>query len=80
MNLTDGNPHQFALYALDWDANGRTETFQVLDANSNAVLDTRTLSGFRNGVYLVWNLSGHVKINVLWTGGVNAVVSGAFFK
>src|SRR6266850_389652 len=79
VNLTDGNPHQFALYALDWDANGRTETFQVLDANSNAVLDTRTLSGFRNGVYLVWNLSGHVKINVLWTGGVNAVVSGAFF-
>jgi pro-kumamolisin-like protein len=79
VNTTDGNLHQFALYALDWDANGRSETFQVLDANTNAVLDTRTLSGFSNGVYLVWNLSGHVKINVIWTGGVNAVVSGAFF-
>jgi subtilase family serine protease len=79
INLTDGNPHQFALYAVDWDSNGRTETFQVLDANTNAILDTRTLSSFSNGVYLVWNLSGHVKINVLWSTGVNAVVSGAFF-
>ncbi|MGB2898283.1 MAG: hypothetical protein WBB89_03385, partial [Candidatus Acidiferrum sp.] len=80
VNLTDGNPHQFALYALDWDAVGRTETIQIVDANTNAVLDTRTLTGFNNGVYLVWNLSGHVKVNVIWTGGVNAVVSGVFFK
>ena len=80
VNLTDGNPHQFALYALDWDAVGRTQTIQVVDANTNAVLDTRTLTGFNNGVYLVWNLSGHVKVNVIWTGGINAVVSGVFFK
>jgi hypothetical protein len=80
VNLTDGNPHQFALYALDWDAVGRTQTIQIVDANTNAVLDTRTLTGFNNGVYLVWNLSGHVKVNVIWTGGLNAVVSGVFFK
>jgi len=80
VNLSDGNPHQFALYAMDWDATARTETIQILDANSNAVLDTRTLSSFSNGVYLVWNISGHVKINVIWTGGDNAVVSGVFFK
>ena len=80
VNLTDGNLHQFALYAVDWEANGRTETIQVVNANTNAVLDTRTLSGFSNGVYLVWSISGHVKINVIWTGGVNAVVSGVFFK
>jgi len=80
VNLTDGNPHPFALYAVDWDARGRTETIQVVDANTNAVLDTRALSSFSNGVYLVWNLSGHIKINVMWTGGTNAVVSGVFFR
>src|ERR1700686_520964 len=79
VNLTDGNLHQFALYAVDWEANGRTETIQVVNANTNAVLDTRTLSGFSNGVYLVWSISGHVKINVIWTGGVNGIVSGVFF-
>ena len=80
VNLTDGNLHQFALYAVDWDTTVRTETIQVLDANTFAVLDTRSLSSFSNGVYLVWNLSGHVRINVIWTGGYNAVISGAFFK
>jgi pro-kumamolisin-like protein len=80
VNLTDGNVHQFAFYAVDWDNEGRTETIQVLDANTNAVLDTRTLSNFSNGTYLLWNFSGHVKINVSWNTGVNAVVSGVFFK
>ncbi|HYL96676.1 MAG TPA: protease pro-enzyme activation domain-containing protein [Terriglobales bacterium] len=80
MNFTDGNLHPFALYAVDWDARGRSETIQVVDANTNAVLDTRSLSNFSNGVYLLWRLSGHVKINVTVTGGVNAVVSGVFFN
>jgi hypothetical protein len=30
-------------------------------------------------VYLVWNVSGHVKINVALNTGINAVVSGVFF-
>jgi uncharacterized membrane protein len=79
VNLTDGNTHQIALYCLDWDAGARAERIDVLDAVSNAVLDTRTISGFQNGQYLVWNLKGHVKLNVTLTGGSNAVVSGVFF-
>ncbi len=50
----------------------------VLDAISGNVLDTRSLSGFQNGRYLVWNLKGHVKIQ-LTTLNYNAVVSGIFF-
>ena len=42
-------------------------------------LDTRNISLFNNGIYLIWNLSGHVKINVTLTAGGNAVISGAFF-
>jgi hypothetical protein len=45
-----------------------------------AVLDdTRKISNFLGGVYVIWNISGHVKINVTWTGGSNATLSGAFF-
>jgi YD repeat-containing protein len=79
MNFTDGNSHQFALYALDWDHGGRSETIQVLDASSLTVLDTRSISSFTNGEYLVWNISGNVKINVTVTAGPNAVISGAFW-
>ena len=79
LNLTDGNSHQIALYAVDWDNGGRTERLQIVDANTNAVLDTENISSFNNGIYLIWNISGHVKINVTLTGPVNAVVSGVFF-
>ncbi|MGA2716829.1 MAG: hypothetical protein ABSG41_27385, partial [Bryobacteraceae bacterium] len=79
VNLTDGYTHQVALYALDWDYLGRAERVDVLDASSSAVLDTRTISGFSGGQYLVWNLKGHVTLKITLTGGLNAVVSGLFF-
>ena len=76
----DGNAHQIAFYCLDWDYNGRAEHINMLDASTNSVLDTRTISGFSNGIYVIWNLSGHVKVQITLTGGGNAVVSGIFFK
>ena len=80
MNLTDGNSfHSVALYFLDWDNAGRSERVDVLDASSNAVLDTRTISAFQGGQYLLWNLAGHVTFQITLTGGPNAVLSGLFF-
>ncbi len=79
VNLTDGNPHSVGLYALDWDNGGRAQAFDILDAASGTVLDTRTISAFNSGTWVVWNLRGHVIIRVRWTAGNNAVVNGIFF-
>jgi hypothetical protein len=78
VNLTDGQPHQVALYCVDFDSQNRAQTISVLNP-SGAVLDTRSISGFTNGQYLVWNVSGHVTFKLTSTGGANAVVSGVFF-
>ena len=80
VNLTDVNTHQIALYALDWDdyKGGRSETVEILDANTLAILDMQTITGFTNGTYLVWNVSGHVQIKVI-NNASNAVISGIFF-
>jgi len=79
LNIGDGAQHQVALYCLDWDTSNRRQTVDVLDANNN-VLNSRILStSFNGGVYLVWNVSGHVKIRVTWSGGFNGVASGLFF-
>jgi hypothetical protein len=82
VNLTDAASHQIALYALDWDnyLGGRAETVQILDANTGSVLDTRSISAFTNGIYLIWNISGHVQITVTMNKGGNAVISGVFFN
>jgi hypothetical protein len=52
----------------------------VLDASTNTVLDTRTISNFSNGLYLLWSISGHVKIQVSLVSGANSVSSALFFK
>jgi hypothetical protein len=80
VNVTDGNTHQVALYCLDWDdSNGRNERIDVLNAVSGSVLDSRTVSSFSSGKYLVWNISGHVTFQVTALLK-NAAVSGMFFR
>jgi hypothetical protein len=74
-----GGAHQVALYLLDWDSGGRAEEVDVLDANTGAVLDSRTLNSFVSGDYLVWDITGHVQIRLTATSGLNAVLSGLFF-
>jgi hypothetical protein len=81
VNLTDGQSHRVALYALDWDGAGpRAESIQVIDATSGTVLDTESMSSFQNGKYLVWDLKGHVTIQVSnLVPGTNSVIAGLFF-
>jgi hypothetical protein len=86
VNITDGQTHQMALYALDWDGygQGRTETISLYDVppggGDGTQLDTRTISQFQGGVYLVWRVRGHVRIVVTNTNSAsNAVASGLFF-
>jgi len=80
LNITDQLPHPVAVYCVDWDYMGRGQTVDVLDANTNAVLDTRALTNFGGGVYLTWNITGHVKLRFTQTSSApNAVVSGIFF-
>ena len=81
--MTDGQPHDVAFYALDWDDLGRAQRFEVINANTGQVLATHTISGFRDGVYVVFRLSGNVLVRVSSTvtspPNTTAVVSGIFF-
>ena len=80
VNLTDGNAHQVALYCLDWDFNDRNMTIDVLDSTTGEVLDTKRVSGFEGGQYLVWNVKGHVKFRFTSFLSSNVVLSGVFFR
>ena len=79
LNLTDGLTHRVALYGLDWDGNNRVQRVDLLDWNTNVMLDSRTMSSFNGGQYLVWDISGRVKIVVNKTGAKTAVLSGIYF-
>ncbi|HEX8919947.1 MAG TPA: LamG-like jellyroll fold domain-containing protein [Pyrinomonadaceae bacterium] len=81
VEVTDGWPHQVALYSLDWDGNNaRQQRIDVLDVGTGTVLDSRSLTAYSGGQYLVWNIKGSVTFRVTNTGPTasNAVVSGLF--
>ncbi|BDI33099.1 hypothetical protein CCAX7_51500 [Capsulimonas corticalis] len=76
----DAAVHQVALYGVDWDANGRSETIQVVDGATGAVLDTEELNTYVAGKYLVWNVQGQVIFRVSVTSHwTNPALSGVFF-
>jgi hypothetical protein len=79
ISFNDGNAHVVALYALDYDRAGRSETVQIVDSSTGNILNSQVLSNFSNGVYLIWDISGQVKINVIQSAGPNSVISGIFF-
>ena len=80
VNVTDGQVHQLALYCVDWDSTARAQLIEIRAADTNALLDSRSIASFNQGRYLVWNISGAVNIVVTRTSGANAVVSGLFFQ
>ena len=80
VNLTGGLAHQVAVYGDDWENFGRVQQIDVLDAATGAVLDTRSVSAFQAGQYMVWNLTGYVLLRVTQTTGSNAVAGGLFFN
>ena len=79
VNLTDGNSHKVTLYLLDWDSTARSVRVDVLDATTQQVLATQNAAAINSGVYLKWDLRGHVIIRLTNTGSSNTVISGLFF-
>ena len=75
VNLTDGNAHDLALYAVDFVNQGISEQIQISAAATGTVLDSESISSFSGGIYLDWRVSGNVLITVTSTSGP-AVLSG----
>jgi hypothetical protein len=70
--------HQAALYFADYDPKAAGQVVEVVDANGTR-LATQTLPAtLTGGLYLVCNISGHVRVQISNAAG-NAVLSGVFF-
>ena len=78
LDLTDGNTHQVALYAADFDGQNRTETVQAFGPGNVALTAPITVSSFTGGDYLIFNVSGSVTFQFTRVAGGSAVLSGLF--
>jgi len=79
MNSTDGQSHRVAIYCLDWDGNNRQQRVDVIDWATNTLIESRSISQFNGGQYLVWDIRGRVKLVVAKTGAKTAAISGIYF-
>ncbi|MEI7908398.1 MAG: hypothetical protein WCK77_02050 [Verrucomicrobiota bacterium] len=80
LNLTDSEPHLMAMYLEDADSIVRRESIQILDAASDALLNTQDLTTpFDQGVWLQWKITGNIKIKVILTADTNTAHMGFFF-
>ncbi len=78
VDIADGQTHGLELYFLDWSKSGRVEQVQITNAETGAVLDSRTVSSFNGGIYLNYAVSGDVLITITDQAGPNAVLNGLF--
>jgi uncharacterized protein (TIGR03790 family) len=80
VNISDGKTHKISLYAYDFSHTGDIQNFTIKDADSSAILSSQDLSSFFNGVYQIWEISGHVTIVVRGTTSpIPAIINGLFF-
>jgi len=76
---TDDAWHQLALYCVDAEGLGRKQLVELLDPATSSVLDTRVLTNFASGKYLVWNIREPIQVRLLSLNWMHAAVSGIFF-
>ena len=69
INITDGETHKVTIYLLDEDASGRWTMVDVIDPDTQKILDNQNVYDFSDGVYLSCNMSGHLQIRLtnVWT-------------
>jgi hypothetical protein len=73
------------LYLLDWASEGRNTIIDVMDINNYKRLDSKIISGYSQGKYVRYSISGRVQFRITrlpgatgWTSP-NAGISGVFF-
>ncbi len=82
ITLAPGETRRFTLYMADLGTNrrtARTQRVEMVDAETGKVLDSTTVSDFRNGTYLTYTVSGDVIVRVTSVRGPNAILNGFFF-
>jgi hypothetical protein len=84
IGANDGTTHRVALYFADYERSGRSVTVQTLDTAAGTVLDSRQLTDYQAGVFLVYRYSGAITFRIINnstaqyapTGSVNAFFWG----
>jgi len=77
VTLPTGPTNRLAVYAVE-PGGGRIERVDLIEITTGTVLDSRVIGGLTNGTYLVWDVTGPVRVRCTRVGGSNTMLSGVF--
>ena len=79
LELLDGEFYTVTCYFTDWDTtNGRIQKIEVVNADTDEVLDALVLEDFSDGKYISWTVRSRVRLSITSLSGHSPVVSGIF--
>lgn len=76
--LPEGETNRVSLYFLAPDSD-HPQLVEMLDESGLLVLNSRTISGLTNGVYVSYDVNGPVRLRVSPVSGGDALLSAVFF-
>jgi hypothetical protein len=65
INANDNQWHRVGLYFCDYDLQGRSITVEAHDATSGGLIDSRPLTNYTAGIYLVYQYRGSIDFRIV---------------
>jgi len=85
ITINSSKPVRIAVYCLDWDLSNRAQTVEIRDYFGGdtyiegELLDSRSVSAFGNGKWLIWDVTGSIVLRISTNSLSSCVRSGVFF-
>jgi hypothetical protein len=78
LQMPDNTPRRLTLYFWDFKDAGRVQSITIRDPETGDVLATKTISGFREGHYVVFTVAGELLIEIKLEKGPNGLLEAMF--
>lgn len=79
LKMRDDQEHKVSFYCADFDRAGRNQTIELRNPATGPAIESRSISQFQDGVWIIGEMRGEVEIRFTNAGPLNAVLSGLFF-
>ena len=80
LEMTMAGEHETEFYCADYDNLGRCFVLSLEDGDTGEVFDKQTIEDCRGGVYLKYQIKGHVRARFQRLEGPDVTVSGVFWE
>jgi alpha-L-rhamnosidase len=79
--VSENKTHQLALYFLDWDSQNRRTEVEIFDLKTlKLIAPVQLIENYQDGKYLIFDYPGSIRIRINQVRGINAALSGVFFR